>query len=196
MKYLKTNIIVVSCYILCHGLVQLVVMPIQLHEAPEVTAFACLIYLPHGVRVLTSWLLGWRSIPPLFLGAIGAHVTFQPESMISHLAIFDPVFLISVSIGASAAVGAFELLKLIGLNLYAGPNRRVKWTGVLLVGIVASALSALGQSFAFSGIAMPDVVSLVFWTYVLGDTLGLIATMLLLALVFRCMRNGPRKTRG
>lgn len=195
MSYLKTNVIVVACYILCHGLVQLVTMPIQLRAMPDVTALASLIYLPHGVRVLSSCLLGRKAILPLFLGAYGAHVIFHPDSKISHLPHFDLVFLLSLTIGATVAVGAFELLKLIGLNLYAGPYRRVKWTGILLVGIVASILNALGQSFAFSGIVMPDVVNLVFWTYVLGDIVGLIATMLVLALVFRFMRKQPRKRR-
>ncbi|MBW3243716.1 hypothetical protein KUV57_13670 [Epibacterium sp. DP7N7-1] len=196
MKHLKTNIIVVACYILCHGLVQVVTMPIQLKVLPDVTPFASLIYLPHGVRVLTSWLLGWRAVLPLFLGSFGAHAIFHPDSMISHLWFFDPIFLLSLTIGATAAVGSFELLKIIGLNLYAGPYRRVKWTGVLLVGIVASVLNALGQSFAFSGIVVTDVVSLVFWTYVFGDAIGLLATMIVLALVFRFMRHLHNKSRN
>mgnify|MGYP000323109562 CR=1 FL=1 len=195
MNYLRTTIIVMACYILSHGLVQLVEMPMQQRAMPDVTPFASLIYLPHGVRVLASWLLGWKAILPLFLGALASHIIFEPESMISHLSDSDFFFLLSLMIGAAVAVCAFELLMLIGLNLYSGPYRRVKWTGILLVGIVASVLNALGQSLAFSGIVLPEVVSQVFWTYVIGDTMGLIVTMVVLALAFRFMRKRPRNQR-
>ena len=48
---------VAGAYILAHGLTALVVTPMQARLLPDVTMFASLVYLPHGVRVLSAWLM-------------------------------------------------------------------------------------------------------------------------------------------
>ena len=58
-----TYLLIVLAYVFCHGLTSLVVTPVQSILLPEITMFASLIYLPHGVRVLASWASGWKAIP-------------------------------------------------------------------------------------------------------------------------------------
>ena len=71
-------LIVVAAYVLCHGITAFVVEPVQELFIPHVTIFASLIYLPHGVRVLATWMMGWRAIIPLCTGAYLSHLAFTP----------------------------------------------------------------------------------------------------------------------
>jgi len=61
--------VTVVAYILAHGLTAMLITPLQARLLPDVTSFASLLYLPHGVRVLATWLLGRVAILPLCVGA-------------------------------------------------------------------------------------------------------------------------------
>lgn len=69
MTVLQNFSVVILAYVLAHGLTALLITPMQSRLMPELTIFASLAYLPHGVRVLSTWLLGKRAFLPLFLGA-------------------------------------------------------------------------------------------------------------------------------
>ena len=58
----RNAIYVTLAYVLASSVVTWLVAPIQPIFIPEVTLFAALIFPPHGVRVLSAWLFGWRSI--------------------------------------------------------------------------------------------------------------------------------------
>ena len=90
-------LIVVAAYVLCHGITAFVVEPVQELFIPHVTIFASLIYLPHGVRVLATWMLGWKAIIPLFIGSYLSNVLFTPDE---GRAVIDPVILQSTLAGA------------------------------------------------------------------------------------------------
>ena len=64
---LQTFGIVIVAYMLAHGLTAWLITPVQALLLPDVTAFASLVYLPHGVRVLATWLLGPIAFVPLAL---------------------------------------------------------------------------------------------------------------------------------
>ena len=54
-------------YVLMFLAVQYVIYPVQEIIVPESTMFAALLFLPHGVRVVSIWLLRERSYHPSFL---------------------------------------------------------------------------------------------------------------------------------
>ncbi|WP_102108768.1 hypothetical protein [Oceaniglobus roseus] len=176
---------VVLAYVLAHGLTALLVTPLQSRLIPEITPFASLVYLPHGVRVLSAWLLGRFAFFPLFAGAVLSEALFTPAGTIHAL---SPVILISVAVGASSAVLAFGIVKLLGHDFLASRTRRVRWNKLLIVGVLASFINSLGQSFTFSGVIVPDQSLAVLVTYAIGDLIGLIVTTLALMLIFRWMR--------
>ena len=184
MTSLQSYPVVILAYVLCHGLTALLITPLQNQLFPDVTLFASLLYLPHGVRVLSAWLLGWRAFPPLCLGAAASEVLFTPAEFGS---ITDPVLIASIAIGASSALVAFEVFRLVGRPLYAGRERRVDWRALLLVGVLASVLNSVGQAFVFSDRILPDHMASIVATYAAGDLLGLVVTTLGLMMVFRWM---------
>lgn len=176
---------VAGAYILAHGLTALVVTPMQARLLPDVTMFASLVYLPHGVRVLSAWLMGRLAVLPLCLGAFLSEVIFTPAEISSPT---DPTILLSILIGACSALLAFELLRLLGRNIYAGQKFRIHWKWLFLAGILASIINSIGQAFVFAGEILPGHSFAVLATYAIGDLIGLIVTTLVLMLIFRWMR--------
>ncbi|MBE9636226.1 hypothetical protein IQ782_05175 [Salipiger pacificus] len=177
--------IVAVAYVLAHGLTALLITPLQARLLPDVTAFASLMYLPHGVRVLSTWLMGRLSVIPLGLGAFLSEVLFTPVEVSSAT---DPVILLSIAVGGVSALLAFELMGLVGHRIYAGQNKRIHWKWLLLAGMLASVFNSLGQSLVFSGKVLPDHAIAVLAVYAVGDLVGLVATTLVLMFVFRWIR--------
>lgn len=177
--------VTVVAYVLAHGLTTMIITPVQARLLPEVTSFASLLYLPHGVRVLATWLLGRTAILGLCVGAFLSECLFADAGIGSAT---EPLILISILIGAVAAPAAFELMRAFGLNLYANERLRVHWKWLLLVGMLASVINSLGQSVVFSGLILSDWSWVVLVAYAVGDLFGLIATTLILMLVFRWLR--------
>lgn len=190
MTRLTPFAVVIAAYVLAHGLTAVLITPLQSRLLPDVTAFASLVYLPHGVRVLSAWLIGRLAFVPLSIGAFLSEVLFTPAEVSTA---WDPVILLSIAVGAASAVLAFDALALAGRNAYAGRRARVHWTWLLLVGTLASVINSLGQSLVFSGDILPDHSVQVLAIYALGDLIGLIATALALMLIFRWIRLFSRR---
>lgn len=190
MKVLADFAVVVVAYILAHGITALAVTPLQMRILPDITPFASLIYLPHGVRVLTTWLLGRVAFVPLCLGAFLAEVIFTPPEV--SLAA-SPTIIVSIAVGASSALLAFEVMKLFGRGMYASHSLRIHWKWLLIVGILASIINSIGQAIVFSGTILPEHSVAVLATYAVGDTIGLVVTALVLMLVFRWLRMAAKK---
>lgn len=181
----QSFLIVMITYIVCHGATALIVTPIQEHFISQVTVFASLMYLPHGVRVLATWLLGWKAIVPLFLGSYISNLLFTPVYV---RAITDPVVLQSIAVGAVSAFFGFALVKLFWRDTKAGKRRKMDWKWLLVVGAVASVFNSVGQSIIYSGLIVPKEAFSVFATYAAGDLIGLLVTMFALLFIFRWIR--------
>ncbi|WP_291727658.1 hypothetical protein [Leisingera sp. F5] len=177
--------VITAAYVICHGLTAWVVTPVQKLFLPEITVFASLIYLPHGVRVLSIWLFGWRAVLPLAAGAFLSELMFTSSNVQQ---LMEPVLLESIAVGAFSAYAAFEIAWLFGWNLYAGQARRIAWTGLLALGALASVINSLGQSVVFSGLIFPRDQLPVMAVYAAGDLIGLAVCMVTLMLIFRWIR--------
>jgi hypothetical protein len=69
-------------YTAAFGLVVFVLNPLQSLVLPEVTNFASLVFVPHGLRVMATVVMGARAIPGLFLGALySTHFIWGMESL-------------------------------------------------------------------------------------------------------------------
>jgi len=182
---LQTFGIVIVAYVLAHGLTAWLITPVQALLLPDVTDFASLAYLPHGVRVLATWLLGPIAFVPLALGAFLSELMFTPSDVSQAT---QPVILLSIVAGAAASPLAFEMMRGFGFNLYARQPRRGHWKWLLLVGWIASFTNSLAQSTIFSQSILPGEAVTVLVIYAIGDLIGLVVTTLLLMMVFRRMR--------
>ncbi|KIC26758.1 hypothetical protein [Leisingera sp. ANG-M6] len=187
---LQSFAVITAAYVICHGLTAWVVTPVQGLFLPEVTVFASLVYLPHGVRVLAVWLLGWRAVLPLAAGAFLSELIFTDAGVRQ---VMESVLLQSIAVSAVSAFAAFEIARMFGWNLYAGQQRRIAWTSLLAVGALASLINSSGQSVVFSGLIFPEDQLPVMAVYAAGDLIGLAVCMLALTLIFRWFRLAGKR---
>ena len=178
-------LIIIFAYILCHGLVALLITPLQSIFFPELTVFASLVYLPHGVRVLATWAYGWRAIPALVVGVSLSAYIFTPSE---DLNILEPALLEGIVVGAVSAFAAFELMRLFGYDCYFGRLRALNWKGLIAVGALASLVNSIGQTLVYSGLIGLRQVPGALFVYAAGDLVGLILCMVALMFVFRWLR--------
>ncbi|MHC0052778.1 hypothetical protein [Actibacterium sp. D379-3] len=184
---------IVAAYVLCHGMAAFVITPVQSLVLADITVFASLIYLPHGVRVLATWFWGWKAVLPLCVGAFVSELLFTPAPVREAM---QSVLFQSILVGAMSAFAAFELFRLLGASLYAGHSRSIDWKRMLLVGALASLVNSTGQSIVFNGLILPQDGVYVFITYAVGDLAGLFVAMVALMMAFRWIRLSGQTAGG
>lgn len=67
-NFATTSAVLFAIYMASYIVVAVVVSPVQEMILPDVIRFASLLFLPHGVRVLSASLLGAKSVPAMVLG--------------------------------------------------------------------------------------------------------------------------------
>jgi hypothetical protein len=150
-----------------------VLMPLQNVFFPEYPSRASLLFLPHGVRVLSAWLLGWRAIFALLPGV------FLVFAYLGGSDVFLPSRLMAIAIAVTTAPAIFYLLKWIGWDLFPRSDRQPCWSCVMGVGVVTSILMSGLTNLAF-GSATAEYVA-----FLIGDISGLFFLMLGLYFAFR-----------
>ncbi len=175
-------LIIILAYVLCHGLTAQVVTPIQSLFLPEITVFASLVYLPHGVRVLATWAYGWKAVPALIVGTSLSVWLFSSPEEVNFL---EPALLEGILVGSASAFIAFEIARFAGFNFYFGGSRRLHWKGLLAVGALSSVINSFGQTLVYSGLIDLEKFMGVWAIYAAGDLIGLVVCMIALMFVFR-----------
>ncbi len=138
--------------------------------------YASILFLPHGVRIISAWLLG----PIAILGLYPAHMfcfwifndfTFAPD-----------MFFLCLP-GAICAPLTFELFKVCGLNLYPGSYAfdGLFWRRLLIVTIVASMLNSMLTTSYYYAVDGVEIVPELLTRFLIGDVLGTVVLMLLFA---------------
>lgn len=178
-------VIIILAYVLCHGLTAMVVTPVQSLVLPEITVFASLVYLPHGVRVLATWAYGWKAVPALAVGVSISAWLFRPSDDLSFL---EPVLIQGILVGSASAFIAFEIVRLAGFNFYFGGSEKLQWKGMIAVGALSSVINSLGQTLVYSGLIDLEKIIGVWAIYAAGDLIGLVVCMFALLFIFRWSR--------
>ncbi|WP_331251847.1 hypothetical protein [Ruegeria lacuscaerulensis] len=150
-----------------------VLMPLQNMFFPEYPSRASLLFLPHGVRVLSAWLLGWRAIFALLPGV------FIVFAALGGSDVFLPSRLSAIAIAVLTVPSVFYLLKWAGWDLFPRADRKPCWVCVMGVGVITSFLVAGLTNMAF-GSARVEYIA-----YLIGDISGLFFLMLGLYFAFR-----------
>lgn len=170
-------IIASTCYVTAFFVVSVFLMPIQDMFLPEFTSFASLIFLPHGVRVLTAWLLGWRSIIALLPGVA---LTYY---IVGGMNIFLPSRLTGIAIAVLVTPVVFALVKRFVADLSPAAGSTPCWPCIMAVGALSALISGFLTNLAF-GSPLQD-----YFAYFIGDIVGLFSLMLALMLGFRIWRR-------
>ena len=174
---LTTFVIVSFAYIISHALTTGFVSPLQSTFLAGVSDKIGLLFLPHGVRIITVYYLGWKAIL-LLLPASYLMWFFEVYGGDIDLSIYAPIVsLIACWIGVTLTKATFEE-KSDMLDISA-------WKFLIVAGAAGSLLNGIGLSL----LQHNSQVGLSVLGYVIGDVAGLFASLLILMYVFRFMRQ-------
>jgi hypothetical protein len=174
--------IVFISYCACYFFVSSLVTPIQSAFGLPQTNYASLLFLPHGIRVLSIWLYRERAVIPLFCAHFFIYTLFWlGEVSLTSLAI--------VFVGTFCAPLAFTLVGWIGFDISVRNTEILHWRSILAVGFIASIINSLGNSLFLSPYIEPSLHLATVATYLVGDTLGVFVLLLILLLGFRLTRE-------
>ncbi len=160
-------------YVIASFLTFEVLMPLQNLFFPEYPSRASLLFLPHGVRVLSAWLLGWRAIFALLPGV------FIVFAALGGSDVFLPSRLMAMAIAVTTVPAVFYLCKWLGWDLFPRADRKPCWICIMCVGVVTSFLVSGLTNLAF-GSATAEYIA-----FLIGDVSGLFFLMLGLYFAFR-----------
>ena len=165
--------VVTLAYVAVFSLMEGFVGPLQQMIAPNLSQYVSLLFLPHGIRVLTLYYFGWRAVFYLFPASalMWAITTYGGDSLIrfdgvivSLLACYAGVRLVRTVVGESEAnYSAFS------------------WRTMLVAGAVASLFNSVGLSILHFSAPPPAILI----GYFVGDLAGQAALMVILIFVFR-----------
>ena len=158
--------------------------PIQAVFFPQLTELASLLFLPHGIRVLATVLLGLRAAPGLVVGT--AFVLFYVYG------VRDVQLLIGISL-ISGCVPWITLrgLRSLGIDAF---YLKVKdgmpaFETILIAGIICSVANGFLTTSMLESSGTITHVSLTIAAYTVGDTTGLIASWLLANAILKLYNN-------
>lgn len=182
---MTTQLVIFIAYQFAVLVVVTIIQPLQ-DWLLGMPVLASLLFLPHGLRVLSAWFLGWRAVPVLFAASAAGHLSIYDTK--------DPT-LVTVSSLSSAlcATVAMQIIFLAVPEARTAEYERQTWRILLLIAVIAAffnmigqtaALLAAGKQIVFQGIG--DLARI--FNFALGDTLGMVAVFALLTLFFRLTR--------
>lgn len=143
------------------------------------TPYALLVFLPAGLRLLSTWYFGARAILPLFLGGLLTIWLYGNYASVS-LAIAQAL------VGSVAAYFAFELFRICGYDLYASPSTADEaavaphWRNLFLVGLFFSVFNGLLASILYYNTLSSDNLLPFLLIYIAGDMVGLLVVLMAL----------------
>ena len=150
-----------------------VITPLQHALIPEVTAYASLLFLPHGIRVLATSLVGAMAIPGMILAELLGNYWFWGIDSAG------PLIVVSVASGTATWL-VFEGLRQVRVNAYYinVTSEPPPFHILLLAGILASATNAFLVTAIMEGGMTVGHVTSILAAYMTGDITGLLAIMI------------------
>ena len=174
--------LITAAYIVAMLFVNSVVVPIQNSLVPGVTSYAALLFPAHGIRVLSAWLFGWKSIPYLICATLSADILLTSQFAAANLQLASTTLLTS-----SVAWVSLQILLVGGIKIEAG-ERHVSlstWRLLLLVGFISSLLNSISHNYILSDELLPEHTFLTLATFVIGDTVGTAFCFVTLMILFK-----------
>ena len=163
-------------YLLSYQSINALISPIS----NLMTVVPFLIFLPHGVRVIAVYFLGYKAVLPLFIAQLLLYQLFENMPP-------NEVHIPLAAVGALSPLIAFELLRVCDLKSYYRPNPPDAMPNTvgppLLAGILAAIFNGL-LTLAILLFNESPVANLNFLLgYLIGDLLGFLVILGLIVTV-------------
>ncbi|ARU00907.1 hypothetical protein [Yoonia vestfoldensis] len=171
---MQAMVVVTTAYIGSFIVMNLLISPVQKAVFPELPAVVSLVFLPHGVRILTFYFCGWMGLIYLLPGAFLMWMLMVFGSGLNgyHIA-GTAISLLSCFIGVAMARHFFERLWV--------SSARFSWQQIMVAGVLGSIGNAAGLSLLQFSAPSP----MIFSAYVIGDISGLFLVLVFLMGSFR-----------
>ena len=184
-RYTEHWFTLVSVIYLVVWLVQhYLVVPIETHILKNNVAIVSVVYLPHAIRVLATWMLGPKAA--LALIPISLITFYIGQADTANLALYD--YAVAV-IGGVCAPLAFELMRLVKINVYPKNVGIISWRTLVFAGFLSSILNSFFQTVFLEGkFPIEDTLSILS-RFVIGDVMGLVIVLTALVLALRFSRG-------
>ena len=183
IRVLAPEFIIFSAYLCAFSLSVFVILPLQsLIFGPSL--LGSLLFMGHGVRVLSVWLFGIRAIAPLAVAEwLATVLIWQP-------AISMDAIVLGAVVGGISCWVAFELLRLAGHDyFYDSATTQPSWRSMMLVGAIGSVLNSVGHILAYrTTVDLGDELALLM-VFLVGDILGTLALFFVLMIIMRKTRK-------
>lgn len=171
--FAATTSVVFVLYFAAYFIVWAIITPLQHAIIPDITAFASLLFLPHGIRVLATSLVGGKAVLGMILAELAGNYFFW--------GIHSAGLLIALSVASGCVTWlVFELLRAGRLHAYflrinsAPPPFHT----LILAGVLASAANAFLVTAIMEGTIRIVHVTSVLAAYMTGDITGLLMVMM------------------
>jgi hypothetical protein len=170
-NFAATSAVLFGLYLAAYAIVWAVITPTQDMFVPGLGRFASLLFLPHGVRVLSASLLGARSVPAMVLGELAGNYLVA--------GVTDPTVLVMSSLIAGTVTWlVLEGLRALDLNAFYThvTDEPPPFHTLLLAAIIASAanaffLTSLLEDHSLTGGHVTTLIA----AYLTGDVTGFLA---------------------
>ena len=182
-------VLVTATYLIAFYLTFFVFFPMQEAAFGTISLYANLLFLPHGIRMLTALFYSWRSIIFLTPGTLLTHYYLTGWEGFEFPAMFGAI----VSIVCASA--SYEVLKWLKMDARNDDRYKFNWRYLLLAGIAASIINSFGTNFAYHVTPTYDMFRGII-AYIVGDVSGQLFLMLILMLIFRWMRLTSKNGAG
>lgn len=174
---LQTFIILSFTYIISYALTSGFVYPLQTTLLPNVSDKTGLLFLPHGIRILSIYFFGWQAI--LFL---------LPSSYLMwFLSVYSDGLDLSFYQPIISLVACYAGVKFVEILFSIRPQTLdlTAWKFLLIAGLLGSIFNGIGLTFS----QHEADFSWHILGYVIGDVAGLMTSLVILIYIFRFSRQ-------
>jgi hypothetical protein len=176
-------VLVTVSYVTLWALQVSIIMPLET-LALENSTLVSILFLPHAARVLSTWMLGPKVLFSLVPSSILCYALLMPES--ETMTLTDVAL---ASTGALCAPVAFELMRVVKINVYPTEVGVISWRTLVFAGFLSSILNSFFQTLFLEGkFPIQDTFSIL-TRFIIGDVLGLVVVLLMLVGLLRVFRG-------
>lgn len=142
-----------------------------------------LVYLPHGVAILLTWVYGWLAVLILLPATLlSVFLLLGPETFGTHTVLLLTMKILAVPL-------TFEMFRLGGVDAR-GPGMALNWRVLFLIGLLGAVLNNLIRYWlGCCGALTAEELLLGFTGSIIGDMVGLCVVMVGAMFFFRALRR-------
>ena len=181
------TVVIAGLYVFSYCLVAFTIKPVQAIFFPEVTAYASLVFLPHGLKIFATAVLRYRAIPGLFIGSLLSTYLIW--------GITEPGMLFPLALIASFTTCAvFEGLMALRINPYylTLSAQLPSLQTILLAGLFCSFAKGFLMAAVLESGGNLRHITLIMAALVVGDMVGLMMAWLIAITGLKFFSQLPR----